>query len=398
MAEKAPVDVAVPSLGESISEATVGRWLKNAGDFVTADAVLVELETEKVTQELKAPVAGILKDIVAPSGSTVAIGAVLAHITPQEGAAMAPSQPSVPQQTSGPSSPQSTPQSPAVRRLAVETGIKPETVAGTGPGGRVTKGDMLMASKPSASSAPAGTPVYTGTSSEASETRVPMTKLRQTIATRLKQAQETAAMLTTFNDVDMSNIMALRTEYKTSFEKKHGIRLGFMGFFVKACIAALQDQPIVNAQIEGTDIVYKNSINMGVAVGTEKGLVVPVIRHAQHLSLPEIEKAIAAYAVKAREGKLTVEDLKDGTFTITNGGVYGSLLSTPILNTPQSAVLGMHRTEDRPVAINGQVVIRPMMYLALSYDHRLIDGKEAVTFLAQIKGYLENPARLVVGV
>jgi 2-oxoglutarate dehydrogenase E2 component (dihydrolipoamide succinyltransferase) len=401
MADKAPVDVVVPSLGESISEATVGRWLKNAGDVVEADAILVELETEKVTQELKAPVSGVLKDIVAPSGSTVAIGAVLAHITPGAVASQptTAATPPAPSPSTPPSTPQSISQSPAVRRLATETGIKPETVKGTGPGGRVTKGDMLVSSHPPAPIAQ-GTlsPTYSSTPSDASETRVPMSKLRQTIATRLKQAQETAAILTTFNDVDMSNIMALRAEYKASFEKKHGVKLGFMGFFVKACVAALQEQPIVNAQIEGTDVVYKNTINIGVAVGTEKGLVVPVIRGAEHLSLPEIEKAIGAYAVKARDGKLTVADLKDGTFTISNGGVYGSLLSTPILNAPQSAVLGMHRTEDRPVAHNGQVVIRPMMYLALSYDHRLIDGKEAVTFLAHIKGCLENPARLIVGV
>ncbi len=404
-------EIRVPTLGESVSEATIGKWFKKPGDAVKADEPLVELETDKVTVEVPAPASGVLAEIVAADGTTVGVGALLGSIGEGAGAAAAPA--AAPAKAEAPkAAPAAAPAAaapaaasvdngPAVSRIAAETGVSPAGVAGSGKDGRVTKGDMLAAVAAGASAAPAPAPVSVprvAASAEDAvrEERVKMTKLRQTIARRLKDAQNTAAMLTTFNDVDMTAVMALRSQFKDSFEKKHGTKLGFMGFFTKAVIAALKDIPAVNAEIDGNDLVYKNYYNIGIAVGTEKGLVVPVVRDADQLSVAGIEKAIAGYGRKARDGKLGIEDMQGGTFTITNGGIYGSLMSTPILNAPQSGILGMHRIEERPVAIKGQVVIRPMMYLALSYDHRIVDGREAVTFLVRVKETLEDPARLVL--
>jgi 2-oxoglutarate dehydrogenase E2 component (dihydrolipoamide succinyltransferase) len=412
-------EIRVPALGESVSEATIGRWFKKPGDPVKADEPLVELETDKVTLEVNAPAAGTLGDILAKDGTTVAPGAVLGSIV--EGAAAAPAAKAAAKAAAGPApAPAMTPapaaaapaapagvkengpeNGPAVGRLAAETGISPARVAGSGKDGRVTKGDMLAAIATGGAAAPApAAPVQlrapAGPDDAAREERVRMTKLRQTIARRLKDAQNTAAMLTTFNDVDMSAVMNLRSQYKDVFERKHGVKLGFMGFFSKAVIQALKEVPAVNAEIDGQDIVYKNYYHIGIAVGTEKGLVVPVVRDADMLSIAQIEKAIADYGRRARDGQLKIEELQGGTFTITNGGIYGSLMSTPILNAPQSGILGMHRIEERPVVRNGQVVVRPMMYLALSYDHRIVDGKEAVTFLVRVKEALEDPARLVL--
>jgi 2-oxoglutarate dehydrogenase E2 component (dihydrolipoamide succinyltransferase) len=418
-------EIRVPTLGESVTEATIGRWFKKQGDTVQADEPLVELETDKVTLEVNAPAAGVLSEITAKEGDTVEVGALLGSVgdgaaaaKPAEkpAAAPAPAQAApaapAPKPAPTPAPAQQAPAAekapkgangPAVERIAAESGLAPDKVSGTGKDGRVTKGDMLAALATGASGAvaPQAAPAVqvrapTAPDDASREERVRMTKLRQTIARRLKEAQSNAAMLTTFNDVDMSAVMSMRAQYKDVFEKKHGVKLGFMGFFVKACVQALKELPAVNAEIDGTDIIYKNYYHIGVAVGTDKGLVVPVVRDADQLSIAEIEKKIAEFGRRARDGQLTIEEMQGGTFTISNGGVYGSLLSTPILNAPQSAILGMHRIEERPVVKNGQIVARPMMYLAVSYDHRIVDGKEAVTFLVRIKENLEDPARLVL--
>jgi 2-oxoglutarate dehydrogenase E2 component (dihydrolipoamide succinyltransferase) len=414
-------DIRVPTLGESVTEATIGKWFKQPGDAVAVDEPLVELETDKVTIEVPAPTAGVLAEIAAKNGDTVAVGALLGAITPGSGAAApaaaaaataaaVPSPPPAPP-VAAPAPPApakvaaaDTPLAPSVRRLAGESGVEPAAVAGTGKDGRVTKGDMLAAIERAAMSPvpvpqPAASVQVRAPSpadDAAREERVRMTRLRQTIARRLKDAQNTAAMLTTFNEVDMGAVMALRNHYRELFEKKHGVKLGFMGFFVKACVQALKDVPAVNAEIDGSDIVYKNYYHIGIAVGTDKGLVVPVLRDCDRKSLAEIEKEIAAFGRRARDGQLKIEEMQGGTFTITNGGIYGSLMSTPILNAPQSGILGMHKIQDRPVAIAGKVEIRPMMYLALSYDHRIVDGREAVTFLVRVKELLEDPSRLVL--
>jgi 2-oxoglutarate dehydrogenase E2 component (dihydrolipoamide succinyltransferase) len=401
-------EIRVPTLGESVTEATIGKWFKKPGDAVKQDEPLVELETDKVTLEVNAPAAGVLAEIAAKEGDTVGVNALLGMIGAGSGAAAAAPaakaegarKPAAAPAAPAPAAAKSADHGPAVARIAAETGVSPAAVAGSGKDGRVTKGDMLAAVAAGATAPAPAAPVQVRAPSapdDASrEERVRMTKLRQTIARRLKDAQNTAAMLTTFNDVDMSAVMAMRAQYKDVFEKKHGAKLGFMGFFVKACVQALKELPAVNAEIDGQDIVYKNYYHVGIAVGTEKGLVVPVVRDADLLSIAGIEKTITDFGRRARDGKLGIEEMQGGTFTITNGGIYGSLLSTPILNAPQSAILGMHRIEDRPVVRNGQVVVRPMMYLALSYDHRIIDGKEAVTFLVRVKEALEDPARLVL--
>jgi 2-oxoglutarate dehydrogenase E2 component (dihydrolipoamide succinyltransferase) len=412
------VDIKVPAMGESVTEATVARWFKNEGDAVARDEPLVELETDKVTVEVPAPVDGAIASIAVQAGATVEVGTLLGTIT--EGQVPAGAKPAPAEKPAAPASPPPPPQHkpvvetakqpaastseavmPSVRRIAEEEGLDPKSVPGTGKDGRVTKGDALAALESRAAErsvkpvavAPAG-PRHNANREE----RVTMTRLRRTIALRLKESQNTAAQLTTFNEVDMSHVMALRSEYKDSFEKKHHVRLGFMGFFVKACIAALKDLPSVNGEIEGDDIIYKNYYDIGVAVSTERGLVVPVVRDADKLSLAEIEAAISDYGARARDGKLKLEELQGGTFTITNGGVFGSLMSTPILNSPQSGILGMHKIQPRPVAIEDKIVIRPMMYLALSYDHRLVDGREAVTFLVRVKENLEDPQRLLLDI
>jgi 2-oxoglutarate dehydrogenase E2 component (dihydrolipoamide succinyltransferase) len=416
-------EIRVPTLGESVTEATIGRWFKKAGDSVAVDEPLVELETDKVTIEVPAPSAGTLGEISAKDGETVAVGALLGQINdgaagaakpaaaPAKAAAAPAAPPPAPAAAApapAPAAPKAAPSdaplAPSVRKLSAESGVDASTVPGSGKDGRVTKGDMLAAIEKAAS---APTPVNQPAAAvqvrapspaddAAREERVKMTRLRQTIARRLKDVQNTAAMLTTFNEVDMSHIMAMRAQYKDVFEKKHGSKLGFMGFFTKACVQALKDVPAANAEIDGTDLIYKNYYHIGVAVGTDKGLVVPVVRDCDHKSIAEIEKAIADFGRRARDGQLKIDEMQGGTFTITNGGIYGSLMSTPILNAPQSGILGMHKIQERPVAIGGKVEIRPMMYLALSYDHRVIDGKEAVTFLVRIKESLEDPARLVL--
>ncbi len=411
-------EIRVPTLGESVTEATIGRWFKKAGDAVAVDEPLVELETDKVTIEVPAPFAGTLGEIVAKDGETVAVGALLGQITegaggakaaPAKAAEPAPAKAAPVAAAAAPapvqkSPPADAPLAPSVRKISAESGIDASTVPGSGKDGRVTKGDMLAAiekaaAAPTAVNQPAAAIQMRATSpadDAAREERVKMTRLRQTIARRLKDVQNTAAMLTTFNEVDMTNLMALRAHYKDLFEKKHGTKLGFMGFFVKACVQALKEVPAVNAEIDGTDLIYKNYYHIGVAVGTDKGLVVPVVRECDHKSLADIEKSIADFGKKARDGQLKIEDMQGGTFTISNGGVYGSLMSTPILNAPQAGILGMHKIQERPVAVGGKVEVRPMMYLALSYDHRVIDGKEAVTFLVRVKECLEDPARLVL--
>ena len=404
-------EIRVPTLGESVTEATIAQWFKKAGDAVAVDEPLVELETDKVTIEVPAPVAGVLSEILVKDGETVEVGALLGAIGEGSGATAAPA-PATAQSPAAPA-PEKTPPaaaavpsgganaqvlSPAVNKLVAENQIDPGTIAGSGKDGRLTKGDILAAidtTTLSAAPAVAARPPV-AEHDGAREERVRMTRLRQTIAKRLKDAQNTAAMLTTFNEVDMTHIMAIRKEYKELFEKKHGVKLGFMSFFVKACIGALKDVPAVNAEIDGTDLVYKNYYHIGVAVGTDKGLVVPVLRDADTLSLAGIEKAINAMGTRARDGKLGIEDMQGGTFTLSNGGVYGSLMSTPILNAPQSGILGMHKIQQRPMAVEGEIKIRPMMYLALSYDHRIVDGKEAVTFLVRVKEQLEDPQRLVL--
>jgi len=392
-----PIEIRVPTLGESVTEATVGRWLKNVGDAVAADEALVELETDKVSIEVPAPAAGVLTDIAAKAGDTVGLDAVLGMIGDGAGAtksAPAKSDKPVAAKAEAPAVKATAPLSPAPRRVVEEAGIDPAAIKGTGKDGRVTKGDALEAVAAPKARAPEAPRLPRDLGPR--EERVKMTRLRQTIARRLKEAQENAAMLTTFNDVDMSAVMGLRTQYKDLFEKKHGVKLGFMALFVKACVHALKEVPDVNAEIDGDEIIYKNHYDIGVAVGTERGLVVPVLRDADTLSLADIEKSIADFGRRARDGRLKLEEMQGGTFTISNGGVYGSLLSTPILNPPQSGVLGMHRIEERPVVRGGQIVARPMMYLALSYDHRIVDGKAAVTFLVRVKENLEDPQRLML--
>jgi 2-oxoglutarate dehydrogenase E2 component (dihydrolipoamide succinyltransferase) len=410
------VDIHVPTLGESVSDATVARWIKKAGDAVAADEPIVELETDKVTLEVPSPVAGKLAEIVAPEGETVEVGALLGRV--EEGAVGAKPAPKAAKESAAPSAPtapaapavaiDTSDLSPAVRRLVEEHNLNPANIPATGVGGRLTKADVLAAiSRPQAAPAAAVTapavapalPRVTPRAVDAArEERVRMSKLRQVIASRLKSAQNTAAMLTTFNEVDMSALMKLRADYKDAFEATHEVRLGFMGVFVQAVIQALREFPAVNAEIDGTDIIYKNYYNIGVAVGTPQGLVVPVIKDAGEMSLVETERAISDFGLRARDGKITPDEMAGGTFTISNGGVYGSMMSTPILNPPQSGILGMHKIEKRAVVIDDQIVIRPMMYLALSYDHRIIDGREAVSFLARVKEMVEDPRRLLVGV
>src|SRR5271167_3508076 len=406
-------EIRVPTLGESVTEATIGKWFKKAGDFVAVDEPLVELETAKVTIEVPASAAGVLTDVAVKEGDTVAVGALLGAI--KEGAGATPSKspakpaepaapPATPKPTAAAAPAAAMPLAPSVRKIAAETGMDASAVPGSGKDGRVTKDNMLAAieraaAQPMPVAAPAASVQVRAPSpadDAAREERVRMTRLRQTIARRLKDAQNTAAMLTTFNEVDMTHVMALRAQYKDAFEKKHGSKLGFMGFFVRACVQALKEIPAVNAEIDGADLVYKNYYHLGIAVGTDKGLIVPVVRDAEKLSIAEIEKAIAALGKRARDGQLTLDELQGGTFTITNGGIYGSLMSTPILNAPQSGILGMHKIQERPIAVGGKVEIRPMMYLALSYDHRIVDGREAVTFLVRVKEALEDPARLVL--
>ncbi|KQV35597.1 MULTISPECIES: 2-oxoglutarate dehydrogenase complex dihydrolipoyllysine-residue succinyltransferase [unclassified Rhizobium] len=400
-------EIRVPTLGESVSEATVGTWFKKVGDTVKADEPILELETDKVTIEVPAPAAGVLSEIVANAGETVGLGALLGQIA--EGAGAAAAAPGAAEKKAAPAAAApapvaapaaaAMPAAPAAAKLLAENNLSASDVDGSGKRGQVLKGDVLAAVAKGVS-APAATPAVARAPSPAEdaprEERVKMTRLRQTIARRLKDAQNTAAMLTTYNEVDMSAVMALRNRYKDIFEKKHGVKLGFMGFFTKAVTHALKEIPAVNAEIDGTDIIYKNFCHIGVAVGTDKGLVVPVVRDADQMSIAEIEKDIGRLGKLARDGALSMADMQGGTFTISNGGVYGSLMSSPILNAPQSGILGMHKIQERPVVVGGQIVIRPMMYLALSYDHRMVDGKEAVTFLVRVKESLEDPERLVL--
>ena len=400
----ATVDVMVPTLGESVSEATVSTWFKKVGDTVAQDEMLCELETDKVSVEVPSPAAGVLSEILAEEGATVDAKAKLAVISSGEGAAAsAPAseeapKPAAQKETGG----KDVEDAPSAKKAMAEAGISRDQVTGSGRDGRVMKEDVAKAisagnSASSAAPAPKSAPRAPSSADDASrEERVKMTRLRQTIAKRLKDSQNTAAMLTTYNEVDMTEVMALRDEYKDLFLKKHGVKLGFMSFFTKACVHALREVPEVNAEIDGTDIVYKNFVHMGIAAGTPTGLVVPVIRDADAMSFADIEKAIAEKGARARDGKLSMAEMQGGTFTISNGGVYGSLMSSPILNPPQSGILGMHKIQDRPMAIGGQVVIRPMMYLALSYDHRIVDGKGAVTFLVRVKEALEDPRRLLM--
>jgi 2-oxoglutarate dehydrogenase E2 component (dihydrolipoamide succinyltransferase) len=414
-------EIRVPTLGESVAEATVGKWFKKAGDAIAADEPIVELETDKVTIEVPAPAAGTLAELTVKEGDSVEPGALLGMIAEGGGAAAPSAKPQkeepAPEASkkaeadtarapAGSAAASEMPPTPSAAKLLAEAGVAADQVAGSGKRGQVLKGDVLdavakasaaPAASPAASpAAPAAARAPSSAEDGAREERVRMTKLRQTIARRLKDAQNTAAMLTTFNEVDMKPIMDLRSKYKDLFEKKHGVKLGFMGFFTKAVCHALKEIPAVNAEIDGTDIVYKNYAHIGVAVGTDKGLVVPVVRDADAMTIAEVEKEIGRLGVAARDGKLGVADMQGGTFTISNGGVYGSLMSTPILNAPQSAILGMHKIQERPVVVGGQIVVRPMMYLALSYDHRIVDGKEAVTFLVRVKETLEDPERLVL--
>ncbi|MEM9796156.1 MAG: 2-oxoglutarate dehydrogenase complex dihydrolipoyllysine-residue succinyltransferase [Pseudomonadota bacterium] len=400
------VDVMVPALGESVTEATVATWFKQPGDAVAADEMLCELETDKVSVEVPAPVAGTLGDLLAQEGETVEAGGKLATIA--AGAGATPAAPKAMDPTPNPDAGPAeiaeakanvaaagadVENAPSANKLMAEKGLDPAQIQGTGRDGRIMKGDVLNAKAPAPQQAPRA-PV--AASDEAREERVRMTRLRQTIARRLKDAQNTAAMLTTYNEVDMKAVMDLRKEYKDLFEKKHGVKLGFMSFFTKACVHALKEVPEVNAEIDGTDVVYKNFVHMGIAVGTPSGLVVPVIRDADQMGFAAIEKAIAEKGIAARDGKLKMEDMQGGTFTISNGGVYGSLMSSPILNPPQSGILGMHKIQERPMVVGGEIVVRPMMYLALSYDHRIVDGKGAVTFLVRVKEALEDPRRLLM--
>ncbi|RDJ09563.1 2-oxoglutarate dehydrogenase complex dihydrolipoyllysine-residue succinyltransferase [Rhizobium grahamii] len=409
-------EIRVPTLGESVSEATVGTWFKKVGDAIKADEPILELETDKVTIEVPAPASGTLSEIVAQAGETVGLGALLGQIAAGAGATAAPAaaapaaapakvaEPAVAAAAAPAAAASAMPPAPAAAKMLAENNLSADQVDGSGKRGQVLKGDVIAAvakgiSAPAAAAAPAVPAAARGPSTvedAAREERVKMTRLRQTIAKRLKDAQNTAAMLTTYNEVDMKAVMDLRAKYKDVFEKKHGVKLGFMGFFTKAITHALKELPAVNAEIDGTDIIYKNFCHIGMAVGTDKGLVVPVIRDADQMSIAEVEKELARLAKAARDGSLSMADMQGGTFTITNGGVYGSLMSSPILNAPQSGILGMHKIQDRPVVVGGQIVIRPMMYLALSYDHRIVDGKEAVTFLVRVKESLEDPERLVL--
>ncbi len=400
-------EIRVPTLGESVTEATIGQWFKKPGEAIAADEPLVELETDKVTVEVPAPAAGVMGEILVQEGDTVEVGALLGTVAEGDGAA-----PAKPAAAAKPAQPAAAPAgtevgggaapavaaSPSAAKMLAENKLSADQVSGSGKRGQVLKGDVLEALE-KGTKAPAQAPAERAPSSAVDaprEERVKMTRLRQTIARRLKDAQDTAAMLTTFNEVDMSAVMDLRKRYKELFEKKHGVKLGFMGFFTKAVCHALKEVPAVNAEIDGTDLVYKNFCHIGVAVGTAKGLVVPVVRNADAMSIAEIEKDITRLGGLARDGQLSMADMQGGTFTISNGGVYGSLMSTPILNAPQSGILGMHKIQERPMAVNGEVKIRPMMYLALSYDHRIVDGKEAVTFLVRVKDSLEDPERLVL--
>lgn len=397
-------EIVVPNLGESVSEATVSKWFKKVGDAVAQDEPVCELETEKVTMEVNAPAAGSIKEIKVKEGTTVKVGTLLGNIavgaagqktvdsgrktvaTPLPSTAHRPPSTAAAQPQSG----------PAVRKMLEETQINPNAIAASGKDGRILKGDVIAATSGGAPKAAPASSIALAANTNREE-RVKMSKLRQVIAKRLKDSQNTAAILTTFNEIDMSQLMAIRNEYKDAFEKKHGVRMGFMSFFVKAAVNALKEIPEVNAEISGDEIIYKNYYDVGVAVGTEQGLVVPVIRNADLLSLAEVEKEIGRLAGKARDGALSMADLTGGTFTVSNGGVYGSLMATPIINPPQSGILGMHKIEERPIAIKGQVVVRPMMYIALSYDHRIIDGKESVTFLVRVKEAIEDPRRLLLG-
>jgi 2-oxoglutarate dehydrogenase E2 component (dihydrolipoamide succinyltransferase) len=398
-------NIVVPTLGESVSSATVARWLKKAGDAVAADEPLVELETDKVTVEVNAPVAGVISAIAADTGAEVLPGAVLGSIEAGAAAAAkpaaAPAPAPAPKAAAAPAPAAASAHAPlpAAAKMIAETGVSAAAIgAGTGKDGRITKGDVLAyLAQPAAAPAPAPA-ARASRPPEAGEERVKMTRLRATIARRLKEAQNTAAMLTTFNEVDMSAAMALRSEYRDAFEKRHGVKLGFMSFFVKACIAALKEFPAVNAEIDGDEIVYKNFVHMGIAVGGPSGLVVPVLRNADTLGFAEIEKRIGEFGKRARDGALKLDELAGGSFTITNGGIYGSLMSTPILNPPQSGILGMHKIQDRPMAVAGKIEIRPMMYIALSYDHRIVDGKEAVSFLVRVKESVEDPRRLMLDI
>ncbi|MDG0990843.1 MAG: 2-oxoglutarate dehydrogenase complex dihydrolipoyllysine-residue succinyltransferase [Yoonia sp.] len=386
-------EVRVPTLGESVTEATVATWFKQPGDSVAVDEMLCELETDKVTVEVPSPVAGTLSEIVAAEGDTVGVDALLAQIAAGD-VAPAPKAEAPKADPAPAPAAKDVEDAPSAKKLMAENNLS--DVAGTGKDGRVMKEDVLKALSGSAPAPSAAAPAPRAQSDDPREERVKMTRLRQTIAKRLKDSQNTAAMLTTYNEVDMTEVMALRNEYKDLFLKKHGVKLGFMSFFTKACIHALNEVPEVNAEIDGTDVVYKNFVNMGIAAGTPTGLVVPVINDADQMSFAGIEKAIAEKGAKARDGKLSMAEMQGGTFTISNGGVYGSLMSSPILNPPQSGILGMHKIQDRPMAIKGEVVIRPMMYLALSYDHRIVDGKGAVTFLVRVKEALEDPRRLLM--
>jgi 2-oxoglutarate dehydrogenase E2 component (dihydrolipoamide succinyltransferase) len=401
------VEIKVPVMGESVTEATISKWFKKEGDTVKRDEPLLELETDKVTVEVPSPVDGAIESITALAGSTVAVGALLGAIAEGKAGAAptaaAPAKAEAPKPApAAPAAPKAdAPAMPSAKRISAESGIAVSSVAGTGKDGRVTKGDMLGALESQKSSSRASAPASAAAvarHNEAREERVPMTRLRKTIALRLKESQNTAAQLTTFNEVDMTAVMGLRATYKDSFEKKHGVKMGFMGFFTKAVVAALKELPNVNAEIEGDNIVYKNYFDIGVAVSTERGLVVPVIRDADRLSLAGIEKAIVDFGTRARDNKLKLEELQGGTFSITNGGVFGSLMSTPILNSPQSGILGMHKIQPRPMAVGDKIEIRPMMYLALSYDHRIVDGREAVTFLVKVKENLEDPQRMLLEV
>jgi 2-oxoglutarate dehydrogenase E2 component (dihydrolipoamide succinyltransferase) len=422
-------DIMTPALGESVSEATVARWTKKPGEAVRKDEILVELETDKVSLEVAAPADGVLSEIAANEGDTVEPGAMLGRIAEGAAAAAAPKAdaavkapaasskptpvpagelqpepaPGKPAPTSAPVPDTSAPKpaaepvmAPSAQRIVAENKLQPATIEGTGKGGRITKGDALAALEARGKAPPPAPAPQAPRELHEREERVRMTRLRQTIARRLKEAQNAAAMLTTFNEVDMTAVMALRNQYKDLFEKKHGVKLGFMSFFVKAVVHALQQVPEVNAEIDGQDIIYKNHYDISVAVGTDRGLVTPVVRDADSMNLAEIEKAIGALGKKARDGQLALEDLQGGTFTISNGGVYGSLMSTPILNAPQSGILGMHKIQERPMVVNGQIVARPMMYLALSYDHRVVDGQGAVTFLVHVKEAIEEPQRLLL--
>jgi 2-oxoglutarate dehydrogenase E2 component (dihydrolipoamide succinyltransferase) len=408
-------DILVPTLGESVSTATVARWLKQAGEAVAADEPLVELETDKVTVEVNAPAAGVLEAISAQTGAEVEPGAVLGSIAAGAAAAAkpaaAPTAAAKPPGTGGGSvaasevhgaAPGGHAPMPAAAKLMAENNVTPAQIgAGSAKDGRIAKGDVLdFLSQPAAKAAPTSPSgaAKPARGLEAGEERVKMTRLRATIARRLKEAQNTAAMLTTFNEVDMGAVMAMRAEYKDAFEKRHGVKLGFMSFFVTACVAALKEFPAVNAEIEGDEVIYRNFVHMGIAVGGPSGLVVPVLRNADDMGFAQIEKSIADFGKRVRDGQLKLEEMAGGSFTITNGGIYGSLMSTPILNPPQSGILGMHKIQERPMAIGGKVEIRPMMYLALSYDHRIVDGKEAVSFLVRVKEALEDPRRLMLGV